>query len=278
MSPQGDCHNSFTKDTSMTTYNQPTALTRYYDLFSVGIPGDVAFYMEQARQATGRVLELGTGTGRILIPVAEAGIPITGLDLSPAMLDIARKKIAALPDDVRKRINLVEGDMADFQFETRFNLIMIPFTSFCLLPTPELQRACLMCVNEHLEAGGRLVFSMFDPNIKTMSDHMGSLSGAVKRLREFDDPNTGHRVVVYDSRYHDLEAQTVRQEWIFERVDARGMMVDREYTHILLRYVFRWELHYLLELCGFEVEALYGDFYRGPFKAGQHQVWIARKA
>src|SRR5438876_428277 len=122
----------------MTTYNQPSALTRYYDVFSVGIPGDVAFYVEEASRfneaghASGRVLELACGTGRILIPIAEAGVPITGLDLSPAMLDLARKKIAALPDATRQRINLIEGDMAAFHFDAPFNTIMIPFNSFTL--------------------------------------------------------------------------------------------------------------------------------------------------
>lgn len=262
----------------MTTYYHTSALTRFYDVFSTGLPGDAHFYVEEALRAEGRVLELACGTGRILIPTAEAGVEITGLDLSPAMLDIARSKIARLPSEVRSRTTLAEGDMTSFTLDERFSLITIPGNSFGLLITPEAQRACLQRVHAHLESGGRFVFSMFDPNIHIIAEHSGIMGSAIKRFKEITDPESGQRVVVYDARSYDLEAQTVYQEWTFETLDDNGIMVRREYTHVELRYCHRYEMQYLLELCGFEIEALYGDFQRGAFKHGYQQVWIARKA
>lgn len=263
----------------MTQYNNPDSpLVRYYDIFSAFPEGDIPYYLDLAAQAGGPVLELACGTGRVLIPLAEAGATITGLDLSRAMLDRARKKVAALPAEVQQRITLVEGNMADFSLNQRFALINIPFNTFGALVTPALQRAALHCVYDHLEPGGRFAFNIFDPSIAIISAHTGLMGNAVKRYKEFRDPETGRRVVVYDAREYDLCEQTIRQEWVFEQVDEAGNMVSREYTEVRLRYSFRYELEYLLNLCGFEVEALYGDFQRGPFRPGIQQVWIARRA
>ena len=108
-----------------------------------GERGDVAFYVEEARRAGAPALELACGTGRVLIPVAEAGLTVVGLDSSAAMLSIAQEKIAELPDTTQRRIELVEGDMRSFALDQRFKLIMIPFRSFLHLMTPAAQRQAL---------------------------------------------------------------------------------------------------------------------------------------
>ena len=261
----------------MADHEKPSPLTRLYDVFSFPPLGDVDFFVQEASQAQGPVLELACGTGRVLIPVAEAGVEIMGLDLSAEMLDSARKKISALPRDVQQRITLVQGNMTSFSQEGFFALIMIPFNSLYLLDTPEAQRACLQQTYANLKPGGRLVFSVFDPNTHLITEHTGVLGSAVKRFKELADPRTGQRIIVYESRSYDLEAQTVHPEWVFETIDEQGVMVSREYTQVVLRYAYRYEMQYLLELCGFKVEALYGDFGRGPFRHGNQQVWIARR-
>ncbi len=64
----------------------------FYDSLSAGLDGDEAFYVEEARKASGPVLEIGCGTGRIMIPIAESGVNIVGLDSAPAMLEVAREQ------------------------------------------------------------------------------------------------------------------------------------------------------------------------------------------
>src|SRR5690348_13563254 len=88
---------------------------------------DVAFYVNLCRAAQGEVLELGCGTGRILIPAAEAGCTITGLDGSGSMLAQCRSKLQQLPENVRKRITLVEADMTGFSLDSKFVLATVPF-------------------------------------------------------------------------------------------------------------------------------------------------------
>ncbi len=104
----------------MTDYEETYAA--YYDYRATGLEGDVQFYVAEAQKAGSPVLELGCGTGRILIPVAQAGVAITGLDLSVPMLDIARRKVAGLDATTRGRIELAEGDMRRFALGRRFNL------------------------------------------------------------------------------------------------------------------------------------------------------------
>ncbi len=249
----------------------------YYDYRATGLEGDVQFYVAEAQTAGSPVLELGCGTGRILIPVAQAGVAITGLDLSVPMLDIARRKVAGLDAATRGRIELAEGDMRRFALGRRFNLVMIPFRAFLHLLTPEDERQALECIREHLAGDGRLIFNLFDPRLDIIAAHSGSLGTALKKVSEFVHPVTGRRFVVWDTRQYDTERQIITQYFIHEELDEAGGVLSKAYTPLTLRYVFRWEMQYLLELCGFQIEALYGDFERGPFRYGGEQIWVARK-
>src|SRR5207253_2377433 len=116
-------------------YREQTAAL--YDTISTGLEGDVSFYVDEARNSGAPVLELGCGTGRILIPIAETGIEIVGLDAAQSMLDIARRKVAALPEETQRRIELTEGDMRHFDLGRRFSLVLIPYRAFLHLLTVE---------------------------------------------------------------------------------------------------------------------------------------------
>ena len=249
-----------------------------YDYYSTGVEGDVPFYVEEAQKASGPALELGCGTGRILIPTAQAGVGITGLDHAPSMLTIARDKVARLDPAVRRRIQLVEGDMRDFSLGRRFKLVTIPYRAFLHLMTGEDQRQALRCVRNHLEPDGRLILNIFDPRLETIVAHFGSLGSALKMVDEFVHPDTGRKVVVWDTRQYQPETQTLEQYFIFEELDGEGQVVNKIYSRLALRYLHRYEMQYLLELCGYQVEALYGNFSRGPFRYGGEQIWVARPA
>ena len=255
------------------------SVVSFYDYFAAGLTGDVQFYVEEAEKAGSPVLELGCGTGRILIPVAESGTNIVGLDNSPDMLSIARQKVSNLSADAQKRIELVEGDMRSFSLgRQRFKLIMIPYRAFLHLMTSEDQRQSLTCIREHLADGGRLVLNMFDPRLDIIAEHMGPLGAAVKKVDEFTHPDTGHKVLVWGSRKYDPLNQTNEQYFIFEELDDAGKVISKTYSLINLRFVYRYEMQHLLELCGYRIEALYGDFQRGPFQYGGEQIWIACKS
>src|SRR5215813_3010642 len=99
----------------------------FYDYYSLGVEGDVQFYIEEAGKAGSPILEIGCGTGRILLPVAESGVQIVGLDRAPAMLALLQRKLAQYTPETRSRVELVAGDMRNFSLGRRFTLITIPY-------------------------------------------------------------------------------------------------------------------------------------------------------
>ena len=123
-----------------------------------------------------------------------------------------------------------------------------------------------------------LVLNIFDPRLGVIVIQQGLVGTAQKKMDEFVHPETGRRVIVWDTIQYDLERQILEDERIFEEVDGEGKMVSRTYNLLTLRFIYRYEMQHLLELCGFQVEALYGDFQRGPFRAGGEQVWVARRS
>ena len=126
-------------------YLRPGLHVETYDAQHDTIPGgdDVSFFRDLARRADGPVLELGCGTGRVAIPLAEAGLDVVGLDRSAAMLAVATERRRVLPADVRRRIRFVEGDMTDFHLPRRFGLVFAAFRVFMVLPDEAAQLSAL---------------------------------------------------------------------------------------------------------------------------------------
>ncbi|MCI0438432.1 MAG: class I SAM-dependent methyltransferase, partial [Chloroflexi bacterium] len=197
-----------------------SAHARYYDYFSHGLAGDATFYVEEAVKAGSPVLELGCGTGRVTIPVAQAGVEIVGLDLSESMLAVAKEKVASLGGETRKRIEFAHGDMGSFYLNRRFKLAIIPYRSFIHLLTPDDQRQALHRIRDHLEGGGRLAFNVFDPRLDWIVDEHHFPEAPLRKHNEFINPETGNRVIVWAARQYDLERQLMKEDRIFEEVDA----------------------------------------------------------
>ena len=249
-----------------------------YDYYQPGLPGEAEWYAALAAESGGPLLELGSGTGRTLFPIAEAGIEVVGLEQSETMLEVAQGKLAALPYGVRQRVQLIQGDMREFDLRRRFPLITAPYRVFLHMLTAAEQEAALQEVRRHLQPGGRLALNIFDPDLDTLAVDGGAQGGALHRDSEFVVEETGRRYVVWYSRKYYPLSQVIQQFELIEEIDRDGRVVDRRYVPMLLRVVFRYEMQRLLELCGFEIEALYGDFNRGPFVPGSEQVWMVKKA
>ncbi|MBN1284082.1 MAG: class I SAM-dependent methyltransferase [Anaerolineae bacterium] len=257
----------------------------HYDIFAEDydrhfgvLTRDIPFYIAEAQRADGPALELACGTGRVLVPVAKAGVEVTGLDGSPEMLDKLRAKLPGLPAEVRARVKLVEGDMRDFDLGEQFGLIYIPARSFLHLLTRDDQKAALACIHRCLRDGGRLALNFFNPLLKIIEPAAHRWQSYFDAPRQFIRAN-GNRVMVWNTRYYDTVTQVTEQYIIYEEIDPDGHVVNRRYLPLTLRWIYRFEFENLLELCGFEIEALYGTFDRQPFTDQQQElIWIARKA
>jgi len=239
--------------------------------------GDVAFFVDEAKRSGGPVLEIGCGTGRVLIPTARAGIKIVGLDLSEHMLEQCRQSLAKEPDEVRARVRLVHGDMCDFDVGRKFELATIPFRPFQHLETVEDQLACLRSVHRALADGGRLILDLFNPRLEALvADNLGE---EVDEKIEFSMPDGSLVRRKYRIVDRDLFNQVVRSELIYYVTRADG--TEERFVHAFpMRFLYRFEAEHLLARSGFEVEALYADYDRSPFgsKYPGELILIARKA
>lgn len=250
-----------------------------YDRRYAGYAPDIPFYVEEAKRSGGPALELGCGTGRVMIPVAEAGVEVVGLDGSPAMLEKLRAKLPTLPETVRSRMRVIQGDMRNFDLGQQFALVYIPFRAFLHLLTVEEQKAALACIRRHLRDGGRLALNFFNPALEV-------IAGATRRWQPFfEAPReefvkaNGNRVVVWNPRHYDAVNQIIESFLVNEEIDSSGRVVDRQYVPLTLRWIYRFEFEHLLAACDFEVEALYGTFDRQPFtREEQELIWVAHKA
>src|SRR5260370_12654111 len=156
----------------MTSALYDSFIADYYDDSPVmrGRVQDVAFYRDAAREFGDPVLELGCGTGRITMALAEAGKGMRGVDLSERMLERAVKKGAALRVEARERVHLVQGNMAGFDLGEKFRLVIVPFRPFQHLLEVHEQMNCLECARKHLAPGGRLILDVFQTDAERMHD------------------------------------------------------------------------------------------------------------
>ena len=237
---------------------------------------DVVFFVEAAQASGGPVLEVGCGTGRVLIPTARAGIAITGIDLSPYMLDVCQRRLAQEPATVQNRVQLDLADMRDFDLGQTFPLIMIPFRPFQHLIEVEDQIACLRCIQRHLADDGRFILDLFNPSLPALTrDVTGE---EVSDEPEFTMPD-GRRVL---RRSRVVKRDVFRQyqdvELIYYITHPDGR-TERLVHAFPMRYLFRYEVEHLLARCGFEVEALYADYDKSPYgsKYPGELIYVAKK-
>ncbi len=236
------------------------------DLYDYVVPyrerQDVAFYVKAAKESGGPVLEIGCGTGRVLIPTARAGVPILGLDLSPLMLDICRERLEQEPEEVRSRAELVQADMRAFDLGRTFQLVTTPFRPFQHLTTVEDQLACLGCIHRHLTGSGRLILDLFNPSLEMLvADNLGQELGDEP---EFTTPD-GRRVVRRNRIVaRDLFNQVNQAELIYYVTHPDGR-TERLVHTFAMRYLFRFEAEHLLARSGFEIEHVYADFDKNPY-------------
>lgn len=223
---------------------------------------DVAFFVQEAEEIGGPVLEVGCGTGRVLIPTAREGIPITGLDLSSHMLDVCRQGLAEEPGGVQERVNLIEGDMRDFDLGRKFKLITTPFRPFQHLLTVEDQLRCLNCIRRHLAPDGVFILDIFNPSLKGITaDNLGQEVGA-EPLFTTPDGIKVRRFNKTNARDHTNQILDVELIYYLTYPDGKEERIVHAFQ---MRYLFRFEAEHLLSRAGFQILDLFSDYSRAPY-------------
>jgi len=242
-------------------------------------PGEIDFYRALAAKAKsdgGTVLEIACGTGRVAIRLAQDSVNVVGLDLSPEMIDIATQKSAGFGN-----VRWVEGDMRSFQLGETFDLALIPGHAFQNLNFPQDQVACLDCIKRHLNPGGVLVVHldhMNAENVRWLGELCRARKGAFKAEEQFQHPQTGYQTRASRAWSYEPSTQTAIVQTIWEEMDTNGQVLNRvEREPIRLHCVFRFEMEHLLARVGFEIEAVYGDFFRHELQDDSPgMIWVAK--
>lgn len=231
----------------MTMYDRIAA---FYDPWSRSVTEDIGFYVDQALASGGPVVELAVGTGRIAVPIAEAGVSVIGVDSSPEMLAVARA--ASESAGVGARVDLRLGDLREPPVPERVPLVICPFRSLLHMATEHEKMRALRAAHDLLEREGRFVFDVFAPSREDIEETNGRWLEREPDIFERADWDEGARTLSLSVRCGDVT------------------------TTFSLHWLSAPEWLRLLDEAGFDVEALYGWFDRRPFSDEEDMIFVCR--
>jgi SAM-dependent methyltransferase len=243
-----------------------------YDQTVTDWPGEMDFYRAAAKGATS-VLEVACGTGRIGLRLAKEGWNVTGFDLSPHMIEIARHKAEGIHN-----IDLFVADMTRFDLGRTFDLVIIPGHSFQFMLTIEAQLACLASIRRHLSDVGETIVHIDHQDPAWLGGLPIKPEGAFGDASELSLPEGGALRTMKRWSY-DRATQTAALVTKIEQTDASGVMVDTATRGpVRMHCFFRYEMELLLEKASFELQALYGDFSRGSLTHDSTEmIWVTSR-
>jgi SAM-dependent methyltransferase len=227
------------------------AIATLYDPWSRSVREDVDFYVTEARNAGGPVIELGVGTGRVAVPVARAGVRVIGVDDSEPMLDVCRAR--AEEAGVTELLDLRLGDLRRPPVTERVALVICPFRALLHIESDAERLQALRAVRGLLVPGGRFVFDVFAPSREDIDETQGRWLEREPGIWERADWDLEQRVLTLSVRGESGETR----------------------MHLAWRSPAEWR--HLLRRAGFEVVACYGWFDLRPYDGGEDTVWVARR-
>ncbi|MCY4018324.1 MAG: class I SAM-dependent methyltransferase [Chloroflexi bacterium] len=245
-----------------------TRVARFYDAENADKTDDLQLYSRLAEEYKGDILDVGCGTGRVLIHLARQGHRVHGIDNDGAMLERLAVKLeeSALLDE---NISAINVDVLNHEYQTRFALILLTYNVLMHFHEQERQIALLGKLRRWLAADGLLVIDL--PNAGPA--FAAQDTEALTLERSFLDPETGHMIMLHSVSIIERAEQLLHVDWIYDIVDGDGG-VRRLLAPHKLRYFFLAELRLLLERCGLGLAAVYGDSDRGDYTSESDRMIV----
>ena len=249
----------------------PVNYSQIADLYDVLVrfEDDIPFFLTEARQAAGSVLDLMCGTGRVSLPLIAAGVPVTCVDRSPDMLDVLRSNLA------RRRLEaqVVEADVRTLPFGRRFSLAILPFNSFSELVTEADQRAALASIGACVQPGGRFICTLHNPAVR-----LRGMDSTWKDRARVPNPHGGGDVVLRVRESFDATTRIVSGIQAFVTVGHEETESRRE-MGFQFSALERDSFEDLAEAAGFRVLAFYGDYSRSVFVPDESpfMIWVVSR-
>ncbi len=234
----------------------PDFFARFYDTIynQLRDTTDHNFFSEKINECTGKILEIGVGTGRFFVESLNKNKDIYGIDISPAMLDICKTKV---PKKEQTRLSL--QDMRTFSFNFKFDLIIAPFRVFMHILNNKEQLIALNNVAKHLSDNGTFIFDAYVPNLKMMAE---GRDNDVDFIGEYEPGKKLKRLV---SMKTDLIEQI--NDMYFTLEWDEGNQTKQEFWVTKLKYFFRHEIEYLIEKSELKLDRFYGDYDETPLNS-----------
>ncbi|UCF10190.1 MAG: class I SAM-dependent methyltransferase [Candidatus Bipolaricaulota bacterium] len=241
-----------------------------YDQYHSGHEAELAFYVSALRGVTGPVLEAACGTGMVLLPLLALGLDAHGFDVSQEMLDVLLAKAdASRTEGIERRVTC--QDLVNFDYDLRFDAVIIPARSFLHLTTQEEQIGCLRTIHRHLVPSGRLLLNFFTPNLSFVVARTKP-DPPFEEFATYTHPVTRKPVKLSFRQVNDPGNQLQRITWRFL---YDGRIHD---TEMAVRWIYRSEFELLARLTGYGIAHLYGGFSREPYDGTAEMVWELTKS
>jgi SAM-dependent methyltransferase len=246
-----------------------STVAHLYDSY-VNTDFDLAFFLDEAQKTQGKILELACGTGRLSIPLLQAGIDLTCIDYSKEMLEVFQKKLKK----GRLSCRIFNQDMANLSLPDRFDMIFIPFHSFSEILDESKRARALSRIREHVAEGGSFICTLQNPIVRTKS-----MDGTVKELGPFPTEE-GRTLVVSTCFKYDDHSQNVSGLQFYDLYDPQGVLVEKTQLDVSFHLFQRSQFENLARTAGFRVVRLYGDYQRSSFDEAKSpfMIWIMEKA
>jgi len=230
---------------------------------------DVEYYLRTIGPTPATILELGSGTGRVAIPLAQSGHTVYALDNSPDMHQILCGKV---PASLRHRVVQVDADMRAFSLGLLFDFVILGLNTVFALVEAEGRRGCFRSVSRHLRPDGKFILDFSIPSACLMSNKSGRYDLSVYQ----ESPGQGHVVLTYN-RYEAKRQLSILNFLILEVVDSK--ITAAYVTPAAEYYPSVGETRLLIESAGMEVTETLGDYDGRPFSdtgEGHDVIMIAR--
>jgi len=237
--------------------NDYDAIAPFYDIEHEHFDEDLDMYHNFAEVSGGKILELACGSGRALIPLAEEGYEVTGVDTSALMLDIARQRIQDA--GVAERCTLLQEDMCTMSLGQKFRLAFIALGSFAHITSRTQQQQAIATARTHLSVGGTFIVDVSNGDARYLEDMSGQMLHQGTWPLE-DGTNLTHFLSPSSSdEQHLLELTHFYDQY------KQGGAVQRTVVTTHLYLFERSEMELLLEHAGFVIKDVYGDYDLSPF-------------
>jgi SAM-dependent methyltransferase len=250
----------------------PNLLAWIYDQQIEDWPGEWDFYRAMASEMSGdyAILEVGCGTGRIALRLAQQGYQVTGVDLSKEMLDRARDKSQDKENPI-----WIQADVQHFEINKNFGLAIIPGHSFQFMLNADAQVDCLNTIKAHLVPNAKLIVHVNHDDLKWLAVLPHEAGSRFESAGEVRLPQSDHRLRQQRAWSYDNVTQTATSVNLREELDEAGNVINSWRSDpIWLHCLFPTEIYHLAARSGFVLEAIYGDFAKNDLDENSPDIII----